>query len=144
MRMDQDIPPVRRLMTLRIIWAALLMGQLAFLGIVLMIGPNQPAPDPQMLRILLYVLIAMAATMIPIGFVIRGIIYNNGRTEAGVAPAQYAVGNILFWAMCEGVGLFGITAGLLNRGRGPHLIVAVIALAIMIVSFPTGGVMRRD
>jgi hypothetical protein len=54
------------------------------------------------------------------------------------------IGNIIFWALCEGVGFMELVGALLNRGRGPHLIVAGIAIAMIVVNFPTGNAMRKD
>src|SRR5688500_7206503 len=114
-----------RLMTLRIIWAALIMGLVMFAGVVLVIGPNRPPQDPSMPRLLLYMAIALAAISVPIGFIIRTIIWNKGRGDDGlIAAGHYATGNIIFWATCEGPAFFALVGALLNGGRGPHLIVA--------------------
>ena len=129
---------------LRIIWGALLMGQIMFLAVVLTIGPKQEKPDPSMSNVLLYAAVAMLATTVPIAFVVRSIIYRKGQTDAGVEAGAYATGNIIFWAMCEGCGFFGLVGGLLNQGRGPHLFVAAVAIALIVVNFPTGAIMRKD
>jgi hypothetical protein len=139
----QQPTPAGTLLVTRIIWAALLMGQVIFLVIVLTIGPGFAEPDPELMQILLYVLFAMLVTMVPIAYVVRGVIYNKGRRD-GVQPQAYATGNILFLAMCEGVGFAGLTFALLNRGGGPHLIVALIAMAVQVINFPTGRAMRGD
>jgi hypothetical protein len=134
-----------RLMTLRIIWAALLMGVMTFgVLVVLVLGPQRPPPaDPSFPQLLLYIAIAMAVASMSGGFIARMIIWNKGRNEDGVvAPGDYATGNIIFWATCEGPTFFALVGALLNGGRGPHLIVAAITLAVMILSFPTGGPMR--
>ena len=136
--------PEKALLTLRIIWAALLMGQLVFLVIVLAIGPGMSGPDPDIMRMLFYVLVAILVTIIPVAHLIRGVIYNKGRQDGTVSPAAYATGSILFLAMCEGVGMAGLVFALLNGGRGPHLIVALIAIAVQAINFPTGGPMRGD
>jgi hypothetical protein len=44
--------------------------------------------------------------------------------------------------MCEGAAFFALVGALLNAGRGPHLIVAAVCVAVMLASFPTGNPMR--
>ena len=135
----------QQLTVLRIIWAALLMGQAIFLVVTLTIGKNMAGIDPHMANLLLYCAIGMLVVLVPMAYVVRAMIYRNGRGEDGlIAPEQYASGNVVFWAMCEGVGIAAITFGLLNRGQGPVLFVAAIAIAVQVVNFPTGSAMRRD
>jgi hypothetical protein len=134
-----------RLMVLRIIWAALLMGEVMFMAVTLAIGGGGPPADPRMPQIMLYVAIIMLASMVPIAYVIRSFIYRGGRREDGTVSAQaYATGNILFWAMCEGVAFCAITGAFLNGGRGPHLFVACIAIAVQVLNFPTGAVLDEE
>lgn len=134
-----------RLMTLRIIWAALLMGELMFLGIVLTVGRGNPDLNPDSHRIFLYVAVVMLATLVPLAFVVRSLIYRKGRREDGTVDAgAYATGNIIFWAMCEGVAFMGLTSAFLNQGGGPTLWVAALAMAVQAASFPTGGPLRED
>jgi drug/metabolite transporter (DMT)-like permease len=141
---QQNQNPAQRLMVLRIIWGALLTGLLVFFGVVIVIGPSRPKPDPQLANLLLYVAVAMLAAEAPVAFLVRSLVYRKGHTEAGVSPEAYATGNIIFWAMFEGVGFFALVAGLQNQGRGPHLVVAAIAIAMIVVNFPTGGPLRRE
>jgi hypothetical protein len=131
-------------MVLRIIWGAMLLGLLTFLGVVLVIGPKMSGIDGRTSQLYLYIAVAMLAALVPAAFVVRSAVYRKNRTDAGVAPAAYVTGNIIFWAMCEGVAFFALVAGLLNRGRGPHLLVAAIAIAMIVVNFPTGAPMRQD
>jgi hypothetical protein len=134
-----------RLMTMRIIWAALLMGQVMFIGVTLVVGPNQKPADATAARMVLWVSVIMLATLVPVAYVVRAIIYRGGKQEDGTVSAQaYATGNIIFWAMCEGVGMCAITGALLNGGRGPHFIVAAIAMAVQVLNFPTGAALSED
>ncbi|HYO10410.1 MAG TPA: hypothetical protein VER17_15685 [Tepidisphaeraceae bacterium] len=132
------------LITLRIIWAAMLLGQLVYLGVALAIGSPENRND-DLQRLLLYVLIAMAVSSIAVGFILRGILYQRNRQPDGaVAAGAYSTGNILFYAMCEGVGLFGITCTLLNGGFSAHTAVALGAMVVLLLNFPTGRPLRRD
>ena len=133
----------QRLTVLRIIWFALLMGQVVFAAVVLFILPPQRQQNPDMLRLMFWILLAMLLVMVPVGLIVRRIIYRGGMDESGaVSPQAYATGTIVFLAMCEGVGFFGLVCTMLNGGPGPHLVVALTAMAIQLVSFPTGAPMR--
>jgi hypothetical protein len=141
-----------RLTVLRIIWFALLMGQLMFFGVIVFVFWNQPpagAPprDERFLQTLFYIGVAMLVTTLPVGWMLRANVFRLGRQRAGTsgvpAPA-YVTGNILFWAMCEGASFFGLVGAMLNGGPWPHLVVSIIAMAAQALTFPTGAPMRDD
>ena len=137
--------PGQRLSALRIIWGALLIGQIIYLLITLSISKTMSPPPVGQPQLFLYIAVGMLAVLVPTGFALRAAIYRQGRRPGGlIAPANYATGNIIFWAMCEGVGFAAITFGLINRAEGGHLFVAVIAMAILLANFPSGGAMRRN
>src|SRR5262249_32910585 len=107
--------------------------------------PQPPRPmDERVLRMLFYVGCVMLLTIVPVTFFIRGRTFSNGRDERGnVRPAAYASGSIIFWAGCEGVSVFGLVGALLNRGPWPFLTLSIIAAAVQVLAFPTGGPMRQ-
>jgi hypothetical protein len=146
---DRGLPTDPRgvLMTLRIIWGALLMGQIIFFGVIVFVlwPQHRRTMDEQTLRLLFYVECAMLLTMIPVGFALRSITFRNGRDERGnVRPGAYSTGNILLWAMCEGVSFFGLVGAMLNNAPWPHLIVTIIAVVVQLITFPTGGEMGES
>ena len=126
--------PRGSLVTLRIIWAALLLGQLTFLGIVVWLirQPGERAPVSPDLRRTLFILCAAWLVMaVPVGYFIRLKMYEKDRRPDGsVAPASYASGNIIFWALCEGVSLFAIVGILLTREMTPFIYITLIAVAV--------------
>jgi hypothetical protein len=140
-----------RLTTLRIIWAALLMGQLMFLGVIMLVlwkrDPAAPRPDQRMLDILFYVSVALLLTAVPVGWFLRGHIFRAARERdgrSGVPGPAYVTGNIVFWAMCEGVSFLGLVGAMLNNGPWPHLVVPIIAMAVQAITFPTGAAMDEN
>jgi hypothetical protein len=66
-----NLPPGKALLMMRIIWAALLLGPILFMAVIIfMILPNAKRPiHPQ--PILNWVSFALPAMMIPVAFVIR-------------------------------------------------------------------------
>ena len=134
--------PAAQLRTLRIIWAALLIGPVIFLVVATTVGAER---EPRDQTILFYVAAAMLVVITPVAHVLRSQVYARGRQPDGtVAAGAYATANIIFWAMFEGVSTFSIVGAMLNGGRGPHLYVTAVALAMHIVNFPTGRPMQGD
>ena len=137
----QQPSPAAQLRVLRIIWFALLMGQVMFLIVATTFAAS---PDPQGdAQLLFYLALGMLVVLGPVAYLIRRTTFARGRQADGtIGSGAYATGNIIFWAMFEGVGMFSIVGAMLNGGRGPHLYVTAIALAIQVASFPTGRLMR--
>ncbi len=141
---SQQPSPAAQLRVLRIIWAALLMGEVMFLIVATTVAASRE-PQREMTQLLFYLALGMLVVLAPVAYVIRLSTYARGRQPDGtIAGGAYATGNILFWAMFEGVGMFAIVGALLNGGRGPHLYVVAVALAIQVVNFPTGRPMRGN
>ncbi len=94
-----------RLMTLRIIWAALVTGIIIFVLVALVIGPNNPPQDPAFARLLLYIAVVMAATMLPVGFFVRRTIWNKGGggavDRAVTSPATSSSGRCATASRCS-------------------------------------------
>ena len=142
--LDQ-MPTSQALLTLRIIWAALLVGQIALLVVILkVILPGRTQP-PQINQPLTMVCYGMLATMVPVGFVVRMMIFRRGRDEFGaIAPGAYGTGNIVFWALCEGVSFFSLICVMQNGSLAPTIYVTAAAVALQVTAFPTGGRMRSN
>ena len=125
----------KALLNMRIIWLALLMGQLMFLLIlVLLILPRQLNVHPQ--PILSTVAFILTAAVIPAAFVARMMIFRRRHTDGRLAPATYFTGSIIFWAGCESVTFFGLIVAMINGNLWPTIIVVAIALALFTLTFP--------
>ncbi|HTL28495.1 MAG TPA: hypothetical protein VL282_04720 [Tepidisphaeraceae bacterium] len=132
---------VSQLLVLRVIWAALLIGELTFMIIVLKLGRNMNAlPDPQSLTIING---AMLVTLIPAGIVVRRAVYAKGTIDGAVSPQAYTTGNIIFHVLCEGVAFFGLVITMLSGQTGLAFAIALAAMAVQILNFPTGGPMQN-
>lgn len=137
-----SLPPRAALLTMRIMWAALLLGPMLFMAvIILVILPNAKRPiHPQ--PILNWVSFALPVMMIPAAFIIRRLIFSRSRTDAGIPPAAYSTGNIVLWASCEGCAFFGLVAAMLNASLWPTIIVVAIALSLQALTFPLESNLR--
>jgi hypothetical protein len=145
------LPPVQpsprqSLITLRIIWAALLLGQVLFLVVVLSLirQPGEPL-DGQVRQIIFVASLGMLIAFVPLGYLVRGRAYEAGRQQDGtVSAASYATGNIILLALCEAPSMMAIVGILLSRETMPFVLVTILAIAVQTINFPTGGPMRAD
>jgi hypothetical protein len=136
--------PQQALMTIRIIWAALILGQLGFAGVtgVIISQPNAHAAPP--VPILPVICFLMLATVIPITFIVRTLMLRAARAAYGmVPPARYASASLVFWAGCEGVSFFGLITALVNRTFWPSIVVVAVALACQALMMPLASAYQR-
>ena len=135
------------LIPIRIIWAALILGQVAFAAVIAFAPLEIRSQSAEFQRTLQIVAIAMLVVLVPLGMLIRLLIFRSGRdsTTGAVSLGAYMTGTLLFLAMCEGVGFMGLTGLMMSAGKSkPHLIVAATVLLIQLASFPTGRPLRGD
>jgi hypothetical protein len=124
--------------TLWIIWAALIMGELCFLMVMVrFVFPSQQGRKIVPQEKLAWICFAMCATSIPIGLFIRMMIFGRSRRENGeIALSAYSAGNIIFWACCEGVGYFALVVAMLNGTLWPTEVALGIALGMQVLTCP--------
>ena len=127
----------KQLTVLRIIWGAMLMGEVTFMFVALMLGPNMHSTTDTTL--LARVAAGMFLVMMPISFVVRNLVYRANSKDGALTMAGYSTGNIIFWAMCEGIAFFGLVVTMLAGKAGLAFAIAVAAMAVQILNFPTGG-----
>jgi hypothetical protein len=130
----------KQLLTTRVIWAAMVAGEIAFMFVVLIFGPTMNANSTVPTHRLTIIAGAMLVVLVPLAYFVRAGVYRSGRQENGrIAPGAYLIGNIIFWSMCEGVAFFGLLVTLLARKPGAAFAIAVVAMAVQAINFPTGG-----
>ena len=132
-----------RVAALRIIWFGLLMGQLVFLGVIFFaIWPHQnprQRPSDDTMRILLYVAGAMLISAIPLGYFLRHMLYGARNSDGSIDPGRYASGNIILWAMSEGVSFLALVGMMMDQKPWPFLAISIVAMANQVINFPTGS-----
>lgn len=140
---DKPAPtPRSALFTTRIIWAALLMGQLIFLAVAYLRGGLQI--NAPLGRVLGLIAVILVVAFIPIAYVMRGILYGPARAENRVPPERYTSANIMFLAMFEGPSFLGILTFLGTAQPWPALLASGIAILVQLINFPTGSAMGMD
>ena len=133
-----------RLMTARIIWGAMLMGQIMFLAIIVLViwanaRPEQRLDEPEADSPL------RGHGDAGVGGP-GGLLAAKQNRGAGVRWTHrrwgYFTGNILLWAMMEGASLFGLVMMMLDQKAWPFLGIVIVAMAVQAINFPTGNGMK--
>ncbi len=136
----QTPTPAQALLTTRILWAALLAGQLVFLAVIAVMmsqGSLKPV-EPQLTMTLFAVALGAIILAIPLGYFLRGQIYKKHWRENIVEPRGYVTGNLVLLALCEGPAMLALVACLLSASFWPALLPALLAMGIQILNFPHG------
>jgi hypothetical protein len=142
-------PPARPrdpVLNTRIIWAALLAGQVLFAVVAAtLVGQGQDRQaDPKLESLLSYVALGFLACGALIGYLVRAKIFAAGRSNDGISPRAYVSGTVILLAMLEGPSLLGIVAGMLGGSLWPAALAPLASIAIQIVNFPTGSGVNRS
>ena len=131
----------RTLMALRIIWVAMVAGQIGFGVVIFMVGPHMQAwADPHLVRLLFYIALGMLILDVPLVYLVRAMIYRTRRAPDGTVNIRaYMTGNIVFYALLECVSFVALVGWMMSHGQGPHVWIAAAALALQALNFPTGA-----
>ncbi|MEX1017319.1 MAG: hypothetical protein WDZ31_11300 [Phycisphaeraceae bacterium] len=136
--------PGRTLASLRLLWAMLLLGQVAFGVIVLglLVSESVAIGAEQLYGPLTLVAAAMLAVLTPAGYFIRNQCYKARWEGHAVAPAGYFKGNVILFALLESVAMMALVT-MLVTGRLPVPgLIALVAMMVQAVNFPTGAPMQ--
>jgi hypothetical protein len=137
----------KRLMTLRIIWFALLMSLAVYLFVAIQVGTKvQSSINKETFGILRTVLYLMAAAILIATRYVRKLIL-SGRSQIS-QPAQaweplalqkYSAATIVALAMSESIGIYGLILFFLGKNSTDLYLLILISAAAMVVYRP-----RRD
>lgn len=135
--------PRKALVIMRVIWAAILVGMLVYLGVVLAIKepPNPQSDLASTFNILFYINCGLLFVGLFVGYTLRNQFYKKHWVGEVVLPQGYFQGNLLLWAIAEGNAFFSLTIVLLAGSFDPYIWPAVGAAASITTNFPTGHIM---
>ncbi len=134
--------PKSAMATARLLWTMLLLGQGALLaGASALVLMNMGGQQPDTGYMLSYIALFMCVTMIPAGYVLRAQTYKRHWVGPSVRPRGYLLGNVILWAICEGIALLGLVATVFSGVLLPTLIPTILALGVLVVNFPNGAAM---
>ncbi len=132
--------PAQALTTTRLLWAAMLSGQLVLLGVIALLmaqGTLSPA-DPQLTTTLFLVSLGAIVTAVPAGYFARSQIYKKHWQRESIEPRGYVTGNIVLLALLEAPAMLALVTCMLAASFWPGIVVAMLALGVQIINFPHG------
>jgi len=138
------ITPDRALLTTRLLWLILLMGQGFLVFVIHFVWKNVAASDEpnSSAQILTSISIGTLLVVLPLAFAVRGHTYKKYWRGNAITPRGYLNGNLVFFILCEMVSLFALLNVMLQRTYWPYVIPAVIALLAQLINFPNGKAME--
>lgn len=122
----------------RLIWGALLAGQVAFLGVAafLLNSPANGPRDPAAARPMLFVAFALLVTLVPGGFLMRRRALARAGESGAIDPRLFLRATIAALALCEAASFAGIVTAILQGALLPGMFVTLVALAAQALQFP--------
>ncbi len=146
---NEDPYKRHQLTLLRLLWAGLLLGVVAFAVVVIVKvsggrspggHDHPPGDDP----VLFYTSLVLFITMLPTGLSVRSQVYKRYWVGHRVSPEGYYTGNIIFFAICEVITFVSLIVVLTSRSFLPQVIPATVTVAVMLLNFPHGRPMQPD
>lgn len=144
MPMQTPKSPKETLKAMRVLWAALLGGQVIFAGVVAFtsVSSGPLMTDLGFIQTLFYISLGLLVAGAFVGHVGRMQCYKRHWENSVVKPEGYAAGNLIFWACCEGTSLFSLMVALLAGSFFPYAAAAAVAMSLMISTWPNGNPMK--
>lgn len=138
-----DVDADKTLTTLRILWAALLGGQVMFMAILtVLVGIGEVTPHPDFPDIVFPIACVFALLAIVASHVVRMQIYKMNWVADAVTPRGYLTGALVHLAILEGASFFAIVIALAVGRLFPYLIPSFVLLAVQVLNFPHGRPMQ--
>lgn len=129
-------PDSQRLLTLRIIWGALLSSLSIYAGLTFILQPPAGFVPNEQGALFIGVFAAVSITQLTLIPFLRQLLFWKPLGRGDIAPDQliqrFFTASIVSWALCEAVAVFGLTLYMLTYERPPALaFMAVGALAML-------------
>lgn len=136
--------PTSAVLTLRVLWGALLLGQVSLVVVILAMGEQRFQTDKMkdFVQGLFWLSWAFLAIVVPAGYFLRNQIYKRYWREQAIEPGAYVIGNLLLLTMLEGMALFGWILALLGGRFLPTALPSFVAMGVQVINFPTGAPLR--
>lgn len=132
----------RALVQIRLLWVALVIGQVFFAGFAAWaVGTGRSGAAADAGRVLLIAAVCGGAVAVLSGYFVRGQVYKLHWRQQAVAPHGYLVGNLILLAMMEAVSILAITGGLVGGCISTAFGVAFGPLFVQLINFPDGRAM---
>ncbi len=129
----------RTLWVLRIVWFALIAGQLGF-GFVAYLAAQQAhsAAQTQLSSQMLVIAFGVLIGAVGMGYFLRNQIYKRCWQTHAVTPQGFFMGNLLLFALLDGVSLLTFAFVMMSGQLFPMILPAAVSLAVQFANFPSG------
>ncbi len=127
------------IMTLRILWFAMLSSQGIFVFIIFFLASQEDAAatkSPQDMQMIILALSAVSATLLPMALVMRRFMMGRAEATPDQVPALYQTYSILGWSLAEAVTIHGFVIAFMSMD--PRLIVPFVigGVGCTLMTFP--------
>lgn len=130
------------LAALRMIWGALLLGQLALAAVAVVVGVGGGSAGAGVASVLRYAAVAALVVVTPLSLFIRNQVYKANWRENAITPRGYVKANLVMLSMLGGVAVTALAMMFVTGLDWLLLSVASVAAVVQAVNFPTGKPMR--
>lgn len=138
----EDMTPAKALLNTRIIWGALLMGQLAFMAFVIFYCLQNSDAKLEEARLIYAIGTGVCLVIVIMSSFIRMQIYKQHWVENAVTPKGYVTGNIMSLGMIEGANMLSLVLIFLGGKLDATFALPVALLGVFAMSFPNGKAME--
>jgi hypothetical protein len=127
------------LIVMRIIWSALIVGQVGFGAVVLyQVKIGQAGDQSQLVGQMLAIAIAVLIAAVGIGYFSRNQSYKKHWQGNAVTPPGFFQGNLILFAALEGASFITLIFVMTTGQVFPMILPAVASLGIQFANFPSG------
>ncbi len=137
-----DMSQEKALKSIRILWGAMLMGQLIFLGVVLALSWSSEPAEFEEVKSLYMIAVVFALVSVPISSFIRMQMYKKNWVNNSVTPQGYVQGTLVSLAVIEAASFFSLVVVLIHSHIGPTLALPVALIGVFVMNYPNGKPMQ--
>ena len=138
----ENMTPAKALLQMRLIWGALLAGQLIFMVFVIVYCLNNDSPSLEADRILYGAATGVCLVIVLMASYIRMQIYKRHWVENAVTPQGYVSGQVVSLGMIEGANMLSLVIIFLGGKFDVTFSLPIALLAVFLTSFPNGKPME--
>ena len=135
--------PKKALMTIRIIWGALINGLVVLTVVITVVNASGPVTEDAQIG----GMVAGAAGLLlllgaPIGLFLRGQAFKRHWKNDAVTPEGYSQGCLMAWAPIEAASTVGLVAVLLGGSLWPFGLPTAAGIGLLLALWPNGKAMQ--
>ncbi|MBL4702229.1 hypothetical protein JYU15_01050 [bacterium AH-315-I18] len=136
------LDPKKTLLNLRIIWSAMLIGQLVFTMVVWFLNQSKQAVPFENIKSMYVIAVGFAMLSVMTGSFVRMQFYKKNWQNDCVTPRGYMTGHIISLACIEMACFFSLVVVMLHQTISTTMVLPVVLLIVFVLNFPNGKPME--